>query len=244
MLNVFLGYEQANRYTLVDPSGNPAGFMVEQRTLASEIGRQIYRIHRPFNVLVLDLNGKACLRIRRSFSFINSRISVTDEHTGRIIGESQQEWHPWRRRYNLFIRNDGPDNSHEFDQFARVDAPFLSWDFPMINVQGAMVAGVFRDFAGIGMELFSDYGLYAVCFDQLALSQRCAAGGGSGVAMSEQAMLAGGDLDFDQRAVVLAAAVSIDFDYFSRHSRGGMGGAGMLFFPMSSSEDQFSGGGD
>ncbi|KAJ2801521.1 hypothetical protein H4R20_003633 [Coemansia guatemalensis] len=244
MLNVFLGYEQANRYALVDPSGNPAGFMVEERTLASEIGRQIYRLHRPFNVLVLDLNGKACLRIRRPFSLINSRISVTDEHTKRIVGESQQEWHPWRRRYNLFLRNGTPDSGHEFDQFARVDAPFLSWDFPMLNEQGTMVAGVFRDFAGIGMELFSDYGLYAVCFDQLALSQRYATGSGSEVAAAEKAMMVGSDLDLDQRAVVLAAAVSIDFDYFSRHSRGGMGGPGMLFFPMTSSEDQFSSGDD
>ncbi|PIA12516.1 Scramblase-domain-containing protein, partial [Coemansia reversa NRRL 1564] len=238
MMNVFIGYEQANRYTLVDPNGNPTGFMVEERTLLSEIGRQIYRLHRPFKVLVLDLDGKVCLRIRRPFSLINSRISVTEEHSKRIIGESQQEWHPWRRRYNLFLRNESPDNN-EYHQFARVDAPFLSWDFPMCNEQGAMVAGVFRDFAGIGMELFSDYGLYAVCFDQIALSQRYAASSGNGALTAEQAVTTGSDLDLDQRAVVLAAAVSIDFDYFSRHSHGGMGGLGMMFFPMSSSNDQF-----
>ncbi|PIA12908.1 hypothetical protein COEREDRAFT_89969 [Coemansia reversa NRRL 1564] len=100
------------------------------------------------------------------------------------------------------------------------------------------------DFAGIGMELFSDYGLYAVCFDQIALSQRYAASSGNGALTAEQAVTTGSDLDLDQRAVVLAAAVSIDFDYFSRHSHGGMGGLGMMFFPMSSSNDQFSGNDD
>ncbi|KAJ2608422.1 hypothetical protein H4S08_004457 [Coemansia sp. RSA 1365] len=109
-------------------------------------------------------------------------------------------------------------NTDQFGQFARVDAPFLSWDFPMRNEQGVMVAGVFRDFSGIGMELFTDYGLYAVCFDQLALSQRYAPSVGSGVATTEQAVSADSDLDLDQRAVVLAAAVSIDFDYFGHHS--------------------------
>ncbi|KAJ2688551.1 hypothetical protein H4R19_006559 [Coemansia spiralis] len=226
MLNVFLGYEQANRYALVDAEGQAAGFMVEERTLASELGRQMFRLHRPFRVLVMDVAGSVCLEIRRGFSLVNSRITVADA-AGAVVGESQQEWHPWRRRYNLFTPGAAKDTS--FDQFARVDAPLLSWDFPMVDHGGAALGGVFRGFAGIGTELLTDYGLYTLCLSRAALEQRSAAGHPAGFPLAER------EMDMDQRAIALAAAVSIDFDYFSRHSR--LGGGipfGLPLFPMSS----------
>ncbi|KAJ2359086.1 hypothetical protein IWW50_000087 [Coemansia erecta] len=228
MLNIFLGYEQANRYALMDPQGNAAGFMVEEQTWAHMFGRQLYGTHRPFRILVLDLNGNVCLRIQRPFSLINSHVTVLDAaETGALVGESHQEWHMWRRRYNLF---QSTSTKGEMDQFARIDAPFLSWDFPMVNEQGKVSGGVFRDFAGIGAELFTDYGLYAVCFDQLALAQRYNAASNTGLqAIAEHAM------DLDKRAVALAAAVSIDFDYFSRHSRVGFGGMPWFFLPAATS---------
>ncbi|KAJ2620905.1 hypothetical protein GGI25_003987 [Coemansia spiralis] len=232
MLNVFLGFEQANKYALVDPQGNAVGFMAEELSFMSTITRQFFRLHRPFRVHVLDLNGKVCMNIWRNFSIINSRIFVAD-HQKMSIGESQQEWHPWRRRYNLFI--DHPTTNTRFDrrQFAAVDAPFLSWDFPFMNENGALLGGVYRDFAGIGMELFSDYGLYAICFDRSAVSQRYQHLGYPSVSLADR------DMDLDERAVALAAAVSIDFDYFSRHSSHVPGG--FMFFPMSS---EYTDGGD
>ncbi|KAJ2849435.1 hypothetical protein IWW36_002626 [Coemansia brasiliensis] len=211
MLNILVGFEQANRYALVDPQGNPAGFMVEEQTWSSIFGRQLYGMHRPFKILVMDLNGNPSLRIRRPFSFINSWVSVESLESGQVIGESHQEWHMWRRRYNLFA-----SQGSNMSQFARVDMPFLSWEFPMADEQGKAVAGVYRDFSGIGMELFTDYGLYGVCFDSISLQQRHAASG-SPTPLADYA------LDLDRRAVVLAAAVSIDFDYFSRHSHFGPG---------------------
>ncbi|KAJ1948918.1 hypothetical protein FBU59_001376 [Linderina macrospora] len=148
--------------------------------------------------------------------------------TGTVIGESQQEWHLWRRRYNLFTDTQERGRNERW-QFARVDAPFLSWDFPMADQNGEVMAGVFRDFAGIGMELFSDYGLYAVCFDKMALAQRYQN-------EAVRPVMAEREMNLDERAAVLAAAISIDFDYFSRHSRLG-GGGGFGFFPF------FGGGG-
>ncbi|ORX71811.1 Scramblase [Linderina pennispora] len=219
MLNILLSYEQANRYALMDSQSNPVGFMLEHRTFAHELMRQAFRLHRPFKVDIVDLNGHLVMRAERKFSLVNSRVTISD-HSGKVIGESQQEWHLWRRRYDLFTETAA---GSERQQFARVDAPFLSWDFPMVDQSGEVMAGVFRDFAGIGMELFSDYGLYAICFDKLALAQRY-----QGEAASPQ--MADRDLNLDERAAVLAAAISIDFDYFSRHSR--MGGGGFGFFPF------------
>lgn len=58
------------------------------------------------------------MRVTRPFSFINSRISVSlGDDPDNIIGECQQEWHPWKRRYNLFLKREA-----EFEQFARIDS--------------------------------------------------------------------------------------------------------------------------
>ncbi|KAJ1663755.1 hypothetical protein IW140_004643 [Coemansia sp. RSA 1813] len=259
MMSIFLGYEQANRYALLDPHGNAVGFMAEEYTLWSTIGRQFLRLHRPFRVHVLDLNGRECMTIWRNFSLINSKVFVAD-HRGRTIGESQQQWHMWRRRYNMFVDHHGEvDENQGFDrrQFAEVDAPFLSWDFPFLSENGALLGGVYRDFSGIGMELFTDYGLYAICFDRLALAQRyqaqaqaqnqtwpAASPGVDAQTAGAIPALAGRDLNLDERAVALAAAVSIDFDYFSRHSRMAGGGGGFWIFPFSTSNDYTDIGGD
>jgi hypothetical protein len=45
---------------------------------------------------------------------------MTTDDPDEIIGEAQQEWHLWRRRYNLFLRRDDA-----FQQFARIDTRFL-----------------------------------------------------------------------------------------------------------------------
>jgi Scramblase len=84
-----------------------------------------------------------------------------------------------------------------------------------------------------GRELFTDTGQYVLRFDSVAqdelLAPRIASAvepgqpleTGRDLVESEQSTRA---LTLDERAVALATAVSVDFDYFSRHSRGGSGG--------------------
>jgi len=103
MLNVFLGFEQANKYAILDPNGNCVGYIAEEESFASTILRQLFRTHRRFNAMIMDLEGQLILKIRRPFAWINSRIfiSTNEEY---LIGEVHQQWHLWRRRYNLFIK--------------------------------------------------------------------------------------------------------------------------------------------
>jgi len=68
---------------------------------------------------ILYLRNAAEKKIRRPFAFINSRIYVhaAEGNDARLVGEAQQsalsfklrneiadgrQWHPWRRRYNVF----------------------------------------------------------------------------------------------------------------------------------------------
>lgn len=105
----------------------------------------------------------------------------------------------------------------EFNQFAYVDEPFLSWDFALRSAENKLIGSVNRDFAGFAREFFTDTGVYALRMDSASLSQAEPVATQTGVSTG---------MSLDQRAVMLATAVSVDFDYFSRHS--GSGGFGFM----------------
>ncbi|CAR23139.1 Aim25p [Lachancea thermotolerans CBS 6340] len=244
MMNVFLGFEQANKYVIMDALGNRIGYMQERDfSIAKAVMRQFYRLHRPFVVDVFDNWGNLLLTIKRPFSWINSHIKAilpddaspqqslgsssvdvapfgsgpvpkstsTFGEGGILVGESVQNWHLWRRRYELFEREAPTEDS--FSQFAEIDAPFLSFEFALKDEVGKTMGGVDRNWVGLGRELFTDTGVYIVRMDSQQSLQ--------GVLPAE--IISDRILNLDQRAVLLANAVSIDFDYFSRHSRHGGG---------------------
>ncbi|EAU88330.2 hypothetical protein CC1G_05096 [Coprinopsis cinerea okayama7 len=175
------------------------------------------------------------------------------------FAEVQQIWHPWRRQYDLFLRQvrvlhspfdfqsqvhsrenpkrilslasdpqPEPEPSGQvFQQFAKVDSGFLAWRFPILDAHGQEMAVIDRAFRGFGREIFTDTGRYLVQFGA----------GDQPIEWDNQQILlprrARSNLTLDQRALCLALAVNIDFDYFSRHSRIGGGG----FFHIGGSID-------
>lgn len=64
MMNVFLGYEQANRYTMQTDAG-PVGYICEIGSgIGSMILRQLLRTRRYLNADVLDTNGSVVYKVR------------------------------------------------------------------------------------------------------------------------------------------------------------------------------------
>ncbi|ODV78693.1 phospholipid scramblase 1 [Suhomyces tanzawaensis NRRL Y-17324] len=218
-MNVFLGFEQANRYKIMNSLGEQIGYMEEKDLgLFKMLGRQFFRLHRPFDIDVFNNYGDLLLTIKRPFSFINSHIKCYlpgyDEQNQIIheqLGESIQSWHLWRRRYNLFKLED--EETGDYEQYGKIDAPFLSFDFPVKNQDGAVIGSVDRNWVGLGREMFTDTGVYIIRMDPASFE-----------GMGDLYPSVAGPLTLDQRAILLGNAVSIDFDYFSRHSRGHGGG--------------------
>ncbi|CAA7267900.1 unnamed protein product [Cyclocybe aegerita] len=117
MLNVFIGFEQSNKYTISGENGEPLGYIAEEpRGFLGTLSRQAFATHRPFRAVIMDNEGLPVLWVRRPFAWINSRMLVQrlkahanyDPETEPILGtfgEVQQIWHPWRRRYDLFLRS-------------------------------------------------------------------------------------------------------------------------------------------
>ncbi|KAJ5672698.1 hypothetical protein N7507_001825 [Penicillium longicatenatum] len=249
MMNLMVGFEQANKYVIMDAQGNHVGYMAEQeKGMTNTISRQMFRTHRSFVTHVFDRYENEVLRFHRPFSWINSRIKVydpldvtTSANTSStalqnttpgslvsasealnprisplsldemsIIGESQQEWAPLRRKYNLFTYHQSPNpavdmgaqkfslagsdlsksqqmqleqkpglGQGEFNQFAYVDAPFLSLDFDLLSAENRLVGSVNRNFGGFAREIFTDTGVYALRMDSAGAGTEALPAGGS-----------------------------------------------------------------
>ena len=147
----------------------------------------------------------------------------------RVIGAAQQRWALLRRKYNLFLSHPNtparrisagiqqpavpPEKS--LHQFAHVDEPFLSWDFSVRSAESQLLGSVNRNFAGFAREIFTDTGVYALRMDSASMAEETQSKGTEPLKSAPAP-----SMTLDQRAVLLATAVTIDFDYFSRHSSG------------------------
>lgn len=217
MMNVFLGYEQANRYAIYSSDGNHVGFLAEEdRGFAGVLTRQILHTHRPFKSTIMDRHGTPILWVERPFAFINSRIRVranpdlgaVGEGKNPLVGETQQQWHPWRRRYNLFENRVGQGEDY-MDQFARIDGGLFAWDFWLTDADGKLLATINRNFTGFGREIFTDTGQYVIRFD--AAGSEINMPPGAQVTVQGQTLVlpdSSAGLTLDQRAMTLATAVS------------------------------------
>ena len=114
-------------------------------------------------------------------------------------------------------------------QFANINEPFLSWDFSLRDQSSGLVGSVNRNFSGFAREIFTDTGVYALRMDSAAQQGSLQDADGRDVRRYEREATG---MALDQRAVMLATAVSIDFDYFSRHSGHGSGGFMPFFWPV------------
>ena len=235
--NVLLGFEQANRYTVYDGAGEIVAHLLEEEgSIGRAIGRQLLRTRRPFTATILNPAGDQIIfRLRRPAYLISSTMYIEDG-AGERIGEVQQRWHLWKRRYELFLGQ---------RQFAAVDGGFLAWEFELKDERGETLALIDRNFSGFGKELFTDAGRYAIHFggspleaaQQIRNAIEAAHPDRPAPPVTALAKLrtdvaviptqTGNQLSvirplaLDERMIALACAISIDYDFFSRHSYGG-----------------------
>lgn len=128
-----------------------------------------------------------------------------------------------------------------YGQFAFVDEPFLSFDFSLLSANSQLIGSVNRNFTKFGREIFTDTGVYALRMDAARLAsepqhQKSTSAERSETAYKKPYL----GMTLDQRAVMLATAVSIDFDYFSR--KRGFGGLMPIWFPSSAGAGEAAGG--
>lgn len=63
-MNVMIGFEQANKYVIMDPQGNHIGYMAEKELgMGNMMARQMFSTHRSFTTHVFDKHGLEVLRV-------------------------------------------------------------------------------------------------------------------------------------------------------------------------------------
>lgn len=244
---VLLGFEQANKYTIRNADGELVGYLAEEDTsVATGLMRQLARGRRAFVATLLSPAGDVILRVRRPFVLINSSMTV-EGPGGEVLGEIQQRFHLWRRHYDLFIgktqfaRVRAGLLSWEFtvegekgEELARIDRNFVGLAKELFTDAGAYVVHFGAPMEGEGLEeavhetpssssSFSSSSSTAAAPASPPLpGADAAAGGGSLVASGtdawQPAVAPGRPLRLSERAAVLALAICVDADYFSRHS--------------------------
>ena len=93
MMNIFLGFEQANRYVIskyvivncdltsvelriiANESGDTLGYIAEETTgFLTAFSRQMFRTHRPFRAVVMDTEGSPILWVR--LCYLNASLKI------------------------------------------------------------------------------------------------------------------------------------------------------------------------
>lgn len=125
---------------------------------------------------------------------------------GERIGEVNMNWHMWKRRYSLYVQK---------EQFAEVNSGFLAVDFDMRDMDGKKVASVNKDFTGFARELFTDARQYVLRMDpSYGLSHDANLVNDANTINLGQEEYSDTKMGQRERAVILAAALAIDFGMF------------------------------
>ena len=94
-LEVFVGFETANRYSIHTPEGGSAMYAAEE---SGALTRQFMGTHRPLTIRVVDSQGQPVLTASRKFYWFYSHLHVEDE-AGSPVGSLKRQFAMLRRRF-------------------------------------------------------------------------------------------------------------------------------------------------
>ena len=159
-LEVFTGFETANRYSVRTPDGEQLLYAFEE---SSMLGRTLLKKHRPLNIHVIDGNNANVITASRSFYWFLSHLHVSDG-SGQRIGSMQRRFSFLTRRFDLM------------DATGRIVAEmrgpiFRPYTF-MVYQQGQEVGRVTKQWSGVGREMFTDADTFKVEVDTSRADQR------------------------------------------------------------------------
>ncbi|MEM7245119.1 MAG: phospholipid scramblase-related protein [Acidobacteriota bacterium] len=190
MREVVVGYEQANRYVILDSvTGRELGGADESSSgTGGFLVRQFLGSGRPVDVNVTDQEAGWAAEATRPFSILGDfsppeLLALSTD--GQPVGTVRRKWPIFiKRRYRITV-GDKPGGD------MMIDGSILSpWTFPVFR-GGRQVALIKKKWSGGGRELLTDADTFHVSFDDPRLSVT------------------------DKRMLVIATLV-IDFDYFER----------------------------
>ena len=142
-LEVFSGFETANRYSVRTPDGEELLFAYEESGMLS---RQFLRTHRPLTIHFVDNDSNEVASAKRSFFWMFSHLYVSDED-GNLIGSLKRSFKLLGRRISI-LDTEGAMRSE-------IRGGLFRPHTFMVYSDGDEVARITKRWSGLGREMFS-----------------------------------------------------------------------------------------
>ena len=158
-LEVFTGFETANRYSVSTVEGDTLLYASEE---SGWLARQFLRNHRPMTLHVVDGDGNPVLTASRAFFWFLSHLHVEDGE-GNPVGSLQRRFGILKRKFTV------EDASGQI--LAQVEGPMFRPNTFMLYRQGKEVARITKQWGGVAREAFTDADTFRVQTDTSATDQ-------------------------------------------------------------------------
>ena len=161
MLEVFTGFETANRYRVLTPEGQDVMYAYEDSGMLS---RQFLGNNRPLSLHVLDSNGEPVLNASRGFFFFFSHLNVQDVN-GAPIGSLNRKFGALKRKFTLLDAGG--------QQVAGLNGGiFRPFTFMLNNSRGDELGRIVKEWGGIMREGFTDADNFRIHFSDAARGEQ------------------------------------------------------------------------
>ena len=147
------GYETSNRYVVTDISGNDLFTAAEVR--GSVLLRLFLRARRPFEMDMLNWDGRRLMHLKRRFRLVFHELEVYDG-AGVFLGRIKKRFSVLRRIYTVFDAAGG----EMFELFGPVLHP---WTFE-VRREGVSYGKITKKWSGMLKEGFTDADNFGITF--------------------------------------------------------------------------------
>lgn len=152
-LEIFTGWETANKYQILDEENRPLGYAAERKNgLLGALTKNFLKSHRPMDIDIWNANKDLVLKARRPFFFFFSDMRVYQG--GNLIGEIKTRFGILKRKYDLM--------DSRGTVFARIESPrWRLWTFHIKDSRGEDAGKISKKWGGVLKEVFSDSDSFA-----------------------------------------------------------------------------------
>ena len=156
MLEVFTGFETANRYRILTPEGQEVMYAYED---SGFLGRQFLGTNRPLNLHILDADGTPILNADRKFFFFFSHLNVQDGN-GSPVGSLKRQFGMLKRKFAVLDAS----GQQVAGLNGRIFRPFT---FTLNNARGDELGRIVKEWGGIMREGFTDADNFRIHFTDM-----------------------------------------------------------------------------
>ena len=130
----------------------------------------------PFVIAYYNISGQQLLKLKRAFTFFLSKINVYQNE--QLVGYYKQRFRI-KPTFEIYDKND--------KLIANIKGNFIAWDFKIEDINGNIIGGINKKWAGLAKELFTSADNYVIRFH--------------------------GKVDETTRRLIMSAAASLDMVY-------------------------------